>query len=257
MLESGSFMGDPVMPKAADSRRIEKILSGLDENYPGAGTALSHEDPLQLLVATILSAQCTDERVNKVTPPLFRKYPDACAFARAEIRELEGLIRSTGFFRSKARNIRECCRGLVERFGGRVPSKLEDLVTLPGVGRKTANVVLGSAFGIPGITVDTHVGRLSRRLELSRHEDPVKVEFDLMKVIPESRWSSFSMQLILHGRRVCPSRRPRCEACFLREVCPYPARASAGGPRPAGRPTGTRPVARARSAGASRRRRAT
>jgi len=245
------------MPKTGDSRRIERILSGLDGHYPGAGTALSHEDPLQLLVATILSAQCTDDRVNRVTPPLFRKYPDARAFARADIRDLEGLIRSTGFFRSKARNIRECCRGLVERFGSRVPSKLEELVTLPGVGRKTANVVLGSAFGIPGITVDTHVGRLSRRLGLSRHEDPVKVEFDLMKIIPKSRWSSFSLQLILHGRRVCASRRPRCEACFLRELCPYPARASAGGSRLPKRPAAQPMRSGARPAGTSRPRRAT
>jgi len=224
------------MAKATGSRRIEQMLLRLDERYPEAATALTHEDPLQLLVATILSAQCTDDRVNRVTPPLFRKYPDARAFARADIRELEEMVRSTGFFRNKARNIRECCRGLLERFGGEVPSKLEDLVTLPGVGRKTANVVLGNSFGIPGITVDTHVGRLSRRLGLSRHEDPVKVEFDLMKVIPESRWSTFSMQLIWHGRRVCSSRRPLCGDCFLSDLCPYPARASRKKGRPAPRP---------------------
>jgi endonuclease-3 len=209
--------------KSVDPRRMERILALLDEHYPESETALSHETPMQLLVATILSAQCTDARVNLVTPALFRKYPDVRAFARANLRELEALIRSTGFFRSKARNIRECCRKLVKDFAGEVPPRLEDLVTLPGVGRKTANVVLGNSFGIPGITVDTHVGRVSRRLGLTRHEDPVKVEFDLMKLVPESRWSGFSLQLILHGRRVCISRRPLCEACFLRDSCPYSA----------------------------------
>lgn len=209
--------------KSADPRRMERILALLDEHYPESETALTHANPLQLLVATILSAQCTDARVNLVTPALFRKYPDARAFSRANQRALETLIRSTGFFRSKARNIRECCRKLMEDFGGEVPPRLADLVTLPGVGRKTANVVLGNSFGIPGITVDTHVGRVSRRLGLTRHEDPVKVEFDLMKLVPESRWSGFSLQLILHGRRICISRRPLCEACFLRDLCPYSA----------------------------------
>lgn len=209
--------------KSVDPRRMERILALLDEHYPESETVLSHDSPIQLLVATILSAQCTDARVNLVTPALFRKYPDARAFARANLRELEALIRSTGFFRSKARNIRECCRKLVKDFAGEVPPRLADLVTLPGVGRKTANVVLGNSFGIPGITVDTHVGRVSRRLGLTRHEDPVKVEFDLMKLVPEPRWSSFSLQLILHGRRICISRRPRCEACFLRDFCPYSA----------------------------------
>ncbi len=240
------------MGRAADPKRTEQIFLRLDEHYPEAGTALAHEDPLQLLVATILSAQCTDARVNLVTPPLFRKYPDAGAFARADIRELEGMVRTTGFFRNKARNIRECCRRLVERHGGQVPSKIEELVALPGVGRKTANVVLGNAFGIPGITVDTHVGRLSRRLGWSRHEDPVKVEFDLMRIVPESRWSTFSMQLIWHGRRICASRRPLCGSCFLRDLCPYPARASGEGGR---RSTGARkPGSRPGGAAAKRRR---
>jgi endonuclease-3 len=223
--------------KPVDPRRMERLLALLDEHYPESETALSHQSPMQLLVATILSAQCTDARVNLVTPALFRKYPDAPAFARANLRELEALIRSTGFFRSKARNIRECCRKLVKDFAGEVPPRLADLVTLPGVGRKTANVVLGNSFGIPGITVDTHVGRVSRRLGLTRHEDPVKVEFDLMKLVPESRWSSFSLQLILHGRQICISRRPRCEACFLRDSCPYSALILKGraGPRPRSR----------------------
>jgi endonuclease III len=212
------------LKKKVEPRRVERILSGLAEHYPEAATALSHEDPLQLLVATILSAQCTDARVNLVTPGLFRRFPDARAFAGADLRSLESMIRSTGFFRSKARNIRECCRALVKKHGGEVPASLEELVTLPGVGRKTANVVLGSAFGIPGITVDTHVGRLSRRLDLSGHQDPVKVEFDLMKVIPREKWSTFSLQLIWHGRRICGARRPLCDSCFLSGLCPYPAR---------------------------------
>jgi endonuclease-3 len=162
--------------------------------------------------------------VNQVTPELFRKFPDVQAFANANLKQLEAAIRPTGFFRNKAKNIRECCRTILKRFGGRVPDSLEELVSLPGVGRKTANVVLGSAFGIPGITVDTHVGRLSRRLGLTKQEDPVKVEFDLMKLIPNDKWSSFSLQLIWHGRRVCVARSPRCGDCTLQALCPYPAR---------------------------------
>ena len=218
------------MKRMALGRRALQILEKLEELYPEVETALHHDNPLQLLVATILSAQCTDARVNMVTPALFRKYPDAQAFASANPRQLEAAIRTTGFFRSKAKNIRECCRAILERFEGRVPDKLEDLVTLPGVGRKTANVVLGNAFGIPGITVDTHVGRLSRRLGLTRHEDPVKVEFDLMDLIPREKWSTFSLQLILHGRKVCVARGPRCGECLLYGLCPYPAKTS---PRPA------------------------
>lgn len=214
------------MAKAVDQARVEQILARLGERYPDAECALRHHDPLQLLVATILSAQCTDARVNLVTPALFHKYPDGPAFARASLRELEAAIRTTGFYRAKARNIRECCRALVKKYGGKVPASLEELVQLPGVGRKTANVVLGTAFGIPGITVDTHVGRVTRRLGLTRNEDPVKVEFDLMKVVPRERWSTFSLQVIWHGRRTCSARRPLCPECFLRDLCPYPARAS-------------------------------
>jgi len=214
------------MRKGEKQSRSGQILELLTENYPEAECALRHQDPLQLLVATILSAQCTDQRVNLVTPALFQKYPDAPAFARASLRDLEAMIRTTGFFRSKARNIRECCRKLVEKYDGEVPPKLEDLVTLPGVGRKTANVVLGTAFGIPGITVDTHVGRVTRRLGLTLNEDPVKVEFDLMKIVPKDRWSTFSIQVIWHGRRVCGARRPLCPACFLRGLCPFPGKAS-------------------------------
>ena len=208
----------------APPQRALGILEKLEDLYPEVETALHHDNPLQLLVATILSAQCTDARVNLVTPALFRKFPDAAAFARAKPRELEAAIRTTGFFRSKTKNIQAASRAILERFGGRVPANLEDLVTLPGVGRKTANVVLGNAFGIPGITVDTHVGRLSRRLGLSRHEDPVKVEFDLMDLIPREKWSTFSLQLILHGRKVCIARAPRCGECALYDLCPYPAK---------------------------------
>jgi endonuclease III len=204
--------------------RTAQLVERLAEMYPDVHCPLHHDNPLQLLVATILSAQCTDARVNLVTPELFRKFPDVQAFAGARLKQLESAIRSTGFFRSKAKNIRECCRAILKRFGGRVPDSLEDLVTLPGVGRKTANVVLGSAFGIPGITVDTHVGRLSRRLGLTKHQDPVKVEFDLMKLVPKEKWSDFSLQLIWHGRRVCLARSPRCGECTLNSLCPYPAR---------------------------------
>jgi endonuclease-3 len=215
----------------ATAARARQIVAELERLYADAECALGHENPLQLLVATILSAQCTDARVNQVTPGLFRHYPDAAAFARADLRQLESAIRSTGFFRMKARNIKGCCQAIQERHAGKVPDRLEELVALPGVGRKTANVVLGNAFGIPGITVDTHVGRLARRLELTRHEDPVKVEFDLMDLLPRERWSIVSLQLILHGRQICHARAPRCEACGLRPLCPYPDRAMRPAPR--------------------------
>ena len=188
--------------------------------YPDAVCALHFQNPLQLLVATILSAQCTDVRVNKVTPALFARYKAAADYATGDIAELEELIKSTGFFRNKAKNIRGCCQALVERYGGQVPRTLEDLVTLPGVGRKTANVILGNAFQTPGITVDTHVGRLSRRLGLTRQTDPVKVEFALMEIIPADEWTLFSHGMILHGRNVCFARKPRCESCALAPVCP-------------------------------------
>jgi endonuclease-3 len=207
-------------PAASPAARAAEVLDLLDRQFPGAGVTLDFADPLQLLVATILSAQCTDERVNRVTPALFASYPDARAFAEADLPGLEGAIRSTGFFRNKARNIRDCCRALVERFGGKVPGSLEELVTLPGVGRKTANVVLGGAFGIPGITVDTHVGRLARRLGFSREEDPVKVEFDLMPLLPPGDWYRFSLLLIRHGRRTCTARKPACGECPVGHLCP-------------------------------------
>jgi endonuclease-3 len=207
-------------PTPAVRRRVRRILAVLAELYPDAECALRHQTPLQLLVATILSAQCTDARVNLVTPALFARYKAAKDFATARPQELERMIASTGFFRMKAKNIRACCQMLVDRHGGAVPGTLEELVQLPGVGRKTANVVLGDAFGVPGITVDTHVGRLSRRLGLTVHGDPVKVEFDLMAVVPQPGWTTFSHRLILHGRRVCFARRPRCEDCALDKMCP-------------------------------------
>ncbi len=200
--------------------RARRIVRRLARDYPDAHCALCYETPLQLLVATILSAQCTDARVNRVTPALFARYPDAAAFAAARPRELEELIHSTGFFRNKARNIIACCRQLVEEHGGRVPATMEELAALPGVGRKTANVILGNAFGVPGIPVDTHVARLSGRLGLSEATDPVKIERDLMRLIPRQEWTMFGHRMIFHGRQVCHARRPRCEQCTLAPVCP-------------------------------------
>ncbi|WP_020474308.1 endonuclease III [Zavarzinella formosa] len=207
-------------PAAAVKRRATRIRAELAKLYPDAFCALNHDGPLQLLVATILSAQCTDARVNLVTPALFAKYPHAKDYAEADPAELEGYIASTGFFRNKAKNIRECCRLIVERHGGEVPQTLDELVLLPGVGRKTANVVLGDCFDIPGITVDTHVGRLSRRLGLTENDDPVKVELDLMAVIPQPEWTTFSHRMIFHGRQVCHSRNPNCAACTMEGFCP-------------------------------------
>ena len=200
--------------------------------YPGSATelcALDHRDPFQLLVATILSAQCTDERVNTVTPALFAAYPGPADLAGADPADLEALIRPTGFFRSKAKNLIGMSGALVERFGGRVPEDLDDLVTLPGVGRKTGNVVRSVGFGLPGLAVDTHVGRLSRRLGLTAEEDPVRVEHDLNALVPAPERGSFSLRLILHGRAVCTARSPRCGVCLLADVCPS-ARLSDGRP---------------------------
>jgi endonuclease-3 len=209
------------MSTSSDTRRrVRQILQILNELYPQPRTALEYRTPVQLLVAVILSAQCTDARVNMVTPALFTRFPDARALADAPREELESLIKSTGFFRSKAKHIQECCRMLVEKYNGELPRTIEEFTQLPGVGRKTANVVLGEVFRIPGITVDTHVGRLSRRLGLTTHKDPEKVERDLMAIIPKESWIDFSHQLILHGRQVCAARRPQCDACALRPWCP-------------------------------------
>jgi endonuclease-3 len=200
--------------------RARRIVQLLKKCYPDAHCALHHENPLQLLIATILSAQCTDTRVNRVTPALFARFPTAADFAAANPRELETAIQSTGFFRNKARNILACCRQIVEKHGGQVPNSMEDLVQLAGVGRKTANVLLGNAFGIPGIVVDTHVLRLSRRMGLTRHTDPDKVEQDLMQLVPRKEWTMFSHRMIFHGRQVCFARKPNCAGCALQEVCP-------------------------------------
>jgi endonuclease-3 len=181
---------------------------------------LDYKNPLQLLVATVLSAQCTDKRVNMVTPALFKKYKTAKDFAAAKPTELEGIIRSTGFFRAKARSLQGLGEKLTIEFGGKVPNTLAELVTLPGVGRKTANVVLGHAFGIPGITVDTHFGRLSRRFGWSDETDPVKVEYEVAELIPEKEWTNLSQRMIWHGRRICHSRKPACGACPLAKLCP-------------------------------------
>ena len=207
-------------PKAETIARVRRITRGLAKLYPDAHCALNFENPLQLLIATILSAQCTDVRVNLVTPALFARYRDAQAFAVADIAELEKAIQSTGFFRNKAKSIQACCRLIVEHHGGQVPGSMDELFPLPGIGRKTANVVLGNAFGIPGITVDTHVGRLSRRLGLTKHDDPVKVERDLMELIPQKDWTIFSHRMIFHGRQVCFARKPNCEGCALAKDCP-------------------------------------
>jgi endonuclease-3 len=207
-------------PTAAVQRRAKKVVEALAQLYPDAHCALDHQTPLQLLIATILSAQCTDVRVNLVTPALFARYRTVQDFADARPAELERLIASTGFFRNKAKNIIACCRAIIEKHGGEVPGTLDELVQLPGVGRKTANVILGNAFGVPGITVDTHVGRLGRRLGLTVEDDPVKVEFDLMAVIPESEWTMFSHRLIFHGRQVCDARKPKCGGCAMKRFCP-------------------------------------
>ena len=206
--------------RGTDPARVRAILKGLDEAYPAATCALKHENAFQLLISTILSAQCTDERVNQVTATLFPKYPDAKAFAYANPAELEQEIRPTGFFRNKTKSIMGASKKIVEEFHGEVPKTMEELLTLPGVARKTANVVLGTAFGIAaGVVVDTHVQRLSERLGLTKNTDPKKIEQDLMKLLPQDRWILFSHQLIWHGRRVCQARKARCVECNLERLC--------------------------------------
>jgi endonuclease-3 len=202
------------------TRRARRINRELAKLYPDAHCELDFTTPLQLLVATILSAQCTDKRVNEVTPKLFARYPAAADYAGADRAELEELIRPTGFFRNKATSLLRLGEALCERYGGEVPSRLEDLVTLPGVGRKTANVVLGNAFGVPGITVDTHFGRLSRRFGWTSETDPVKVEHAVAALIERPEWTDLSHRLIWHGRRVCHARRPACGACGVWRLCP-------------------------------------
>lgn len=200
--------------------RALRLIGGLNTLYNEADCTLEYVDPLQLLISTQLAAQCTDERVNIVAQTLYEKYRTADDFARADISELENEIRSTGFFHVKARNIVNCCRILVSEFGGEVPRSLDDLLKLPGVGRKTANLVLGDAFGVPGVVVDTHAGRLARRMGLSSMEDPAKVEYDLMKIIPKENWIRFGHQLVLHGRAFCTARKAMCGDCPLSPDCP-------------------------------------
>jgi len=203
-----------------DTKRVAAILKKLEEAYPNAVCELNHENAFQLLIATILSAQCTDVRVNQVTATLFKKYPTPEAFAHANPSELEQDIRPTGFFRNKTKSVIGASKAVIERFGGSVPRTMEEMLTIPGAARKTSNVVLGTAYGIAsGVVVDTHVQRLSNRLDLTRNEDAKKIEQDLMKILPQDRWISFSHQLIWHGRRVCRARSPKCIACNLESLC--------------------------------------
>ena len=202
------------------AERVKKIWPILKKTYPGAKIALEFRDPLQLLISTILSAQCTDVRVNMVTKDLFKKYKSPADWADADLKQIEEGIRSTGFFRNKAVNIKGACTRIVEHYGGKVPGTMEELLTLPGVGRKTANCVLGDAFGVPGITCDTHVIRLSRRLGLSENSDPVKLEFDLAEIVPKRNWTAFSHLVITHGRNICMARKPNCPECPIAKHCP-------------------------------------
>lgn len=220
--------GKPTKPSAkrasgttgTDPKRVAAILAKLDEAYPNAACELNHHNAFELLIATILSAQCTDVRVNQVTETLFKKYPSPEAFAYATPSDLEKEIRPTGFFRNKTKSVMGASKAVVEEFSGQVPRTMEEMLTLPGVARKTANVVLGTAYGIPsGVVVDTHVQRLSNRLDLTRNEDPKKIEQDLMVIIPQNKWIQFSHQIIWHGRRVCFARKPNCAACNMESLC--------------------------------------
>lgn len=209
------------MQRTPEQKHASRVVRQLKKDYPDAECALEFQTPVQLLIATILSAQCTDERVNKVTKELFRRYPTAHALAKAPIRSLEKLVQSTGFFRNKAKNIKACCQALVDNYDGEVPKDLDSLVKLAGVGRKTANVVLGTAYGIPtGVVVDTHVGRLSRRLGLTDKSDAVQVERELNALLPKKEWIDYSHRMIYHGRAVCKARKPQCANCDFESFCP-------------------------------------
>jgi len=203
-----------------NKRRTGEIITLLKKRYPDAKCALNHKNPLELLVATILSAQCTDERVNKVTKDLFKKYKQAEDYAGAKPEILENDIRSTGFYKNKARSIIKCCKVIFEKYKGKIPATMEELVALGGIGRKTANVILGNAFGIPGITVDTHVKRVAYRLALTKNQDPVKIEYDLMELVPKKEWTQFSHLMIFHGRYTCMARKPLCADCVVESHCP-------------------------------------
>jgi endonuclease-3 len=211
----------PNQRRASKKQRSLEILLRLKRLYPEAPCSLDFANPLQLMIATMLAAQCTDERVNLVTPALFAAYPDVYAFAEADIADLEQLVKSTGFYRNKAKNIRAACQRIITEYNGEVPPRMEDLVTLPGVARKTANVVLAHGFGInAGVTVDTHVKRITNLLGLTKHADPVKIERDLMKLLPQPDWENWSIRLVYHGRAVCNARNPKCGLCELADLCP-------------------------------------
>jgi endonuclease-3 len=201
-------------------KKTGKIISLLKKRYPDAKCTLDFRNPLQLLIATILSAQCTDERVNKVTKDLFKKFKIVEDYAKAKPEILENDIRSTGFYKNKTKSIVSCCKKIVEKYEGKVPSSMEELVNLGGVGRKTANVILGNAFGIPGMVVDTHVKRVTHRLGLTKNQDPVKIEYDLMELMPQKEWTQFSHLIIFHGRNTCMARKPLCDKCVVRALCP-------------------------------------
>src|SRR4030043_1799293 len=210
------------MKKQEDLKnRVKEIIRILSKEIPDSRIALKFSNPLELLIATILSAQCTDVKVNQVTADLFKMYRSSKDYAEANLAKLEEEIRPTGFYRNKARAIKKCCQELVKRFGGDVPRTLEELVTLPGVGRKTANVILGNTFGIPGIVVDTHVSRVSQRIGLTKNDDPTKIEFDLMEIVPKEERTHFSNLLIWHGRRTCTAKKPLCGTCPIRNLCDY------------------------------------
>lgn len=201
--------------------RVIKIIKVFDRLYSDADCTLDYKDPLQLLISTQLAAQCTDARVNIVTQSLYKKYKNVFDFANADLSELEQDVKSTGFYRNKARNIKEACRMIIDKFEGNIPDNMNDLLTLPGVGRKTANLVLSDIYGIPGIVIDTHAKRLSNRIGLSKNEDPTKIEFDLMEIVPKESWSKFCHQLVYHGRAVCKARKPECAKCEILEYCDY------------------------------------
>jgi len=211
----------PVDMKLNNKTKVLKIIELLEKEHPDAKTALNYTNPLELLVATILSAQCTDKRVNIVTKTLFKKYRKAEDYANADLAELEEDIRPTGFYRNKARNVKKCCQILVERFNSKVPKTMDDMLELPGVARKTANIVLSNAYGvIEGVAVDTHVRRVAQRLGLSEHKDPNKIERDLMEIVPKTEWMRVTDLLIFHGRRICMARKPKCGVCVLNKLCP-------------------------------------
>jgi endonuclease-3 len=224
MVERSSFIvgWEVGMKKQEDlKKRVKEIIKILSKEIPDSRITLKFSNPLELLIATILSAQCTDVKVNQVTVDLFKKYRSAKDYAESNLEKLEEEIRPTGFYRNKAKSIQKCCQELVNQFGGNIPNTLEELVTLRGVGRKTANVILGNTFGIPGIVVDTHVQRVSQRIGLTKNNDPTKIEFDLMEIVPKEEWTHFSNLLVWHGRRTCMARKPLCETCSIRKGCNY------------------------------------